>query len=88
MKSPLMERPTLHHVTRRVETHIFLCVLAYHLLVTIEKTFLDQGIHTSWALLREQLGTLPQGAIRGLEDADIICENLVELYRKCILPCA
>ena len=57
MKSPLMERPIFHHLARRVETHIFLCVLAYHLLATVEKTFLDQGIHTSWASLREQLAT-------------------------------
>jgi len=57
MKSPLMERPIFHHLAHRVETHIFLCVLAYHLLVTVEKTFLDQGIHTSWATLREQLAT-------------------------------
>ncbi len=57
MKSPLLERPIFHHLTRRVETHIFLCVLAYHLLATVEKTFLDQGIHTSWATLREQLAT-------------------------------
>ena len=42
---------------RRVETHIFLCVIAYHLLMAIEKTFLDQAIHTSWATLREQLST-------------------------------
>ncbi|MEK7757769.1 MAG: hypothetical protein AAB385_11215, partial [Planctomycetota bacterium] len=41
----------------RVQTHIFLCVLAYHLLVAIEKRFLDQGVHTSWATLREQLST-------------------------------
>jgi transposase len=33
MKSPLSERPIFHQVERRVETHIFLCVLAYHLLV-------------------------------------------------------
>jgi transposase len=57
MKSPLMERPIFHHLAHRVETHIFLCVLAYHLLATVEKTFLDQGIHTSWASLREQLAT-------------------------------
>jgi transposase len=57
MKSPLSERPIFHHLQRRVETHIFLCVLAYHLLVTIEKYFLDQGIHTSWATLRQQLAT-------------------------------
>jgi transposase len=57
MKSPLSERPIFHQLQHRVETHIFLCVLAYHLLVTIEKSFLDQGIHTSWATLREQLRT-------------------------------
>src|SRR5712692_5261262 len=57
MKSPLMERPIFHHLQDRVQTHIFLCVLAYHLLVAIEKRFLDQGVHTSWATLREQLST-------------------------------
>jgi transposase len=57
MKSPLCERPIFHHLERRVETHIFLCVLAYHLLVCIERAFLDQGIHTSWETLRTQLST-------------------------------
>jgi transposase len=57
MKSPLMERPIFHHLKDRVQTHIFLCVLAYHLLVAIEKRFLDHGVHTSWATLREQLST-------------------------------
>lgn len=57
LKSPLMERPIFHHLEHRVQTHIFLCVLAYHLLVTIEKRCLDQGRHTSWATLREQLST-------------------------------
>jgi hypothetical protein len=57
MKSPLMERPIFHHLERRVQTHIFLCVLAYHLLVAIEQRCLDQGRHTSWATLREQLST-------------------------------
>ncbi len=57
MKSPLMERPIFHHLQHRVQTHIFLCVLAYHLLVAIEKRCLDQGVHTSWATVREQLST-------------------------------
>ena len=57
MKSPLSERPIFHQLQHRVEAHIFLCVLAYHLLIAIEKRFLDQGIHTSWATLREQLRT-------------------------------
>jgi transposase len=57
LKSPLCERPIFHHLERRVETHIFLCVLAYHLLVCVERAFLDQGIHTSWETLRRQLST-------------------------------
>jgi transposase len=57
MKSPLAERPIFHHLTHRVQAHIFLCVLAYHLLVSIEKMFLDASIHTSWATLREALST-------------------------------
>ena len=57
MKSPLMERPIFHHLKRRTQTHIFLCVLAYHLLAAIEKRFLDQGIHTSWWSIRQQLST-------------------------------
>jgi transposase len=36
MKSPLAERPIFHHVERRTEAHIFLCVLAYHLLIARE----------------------------------------------------
>lgn len=57
MKSPLSERPIFHHLEHRVETHIFLCVLAYHLLVAVEKMLLDQGIHTSWATIRDALKT-------------------------------
>lgn len=57
MKSPLLERPIFHHLEKRTQTHIFLCVLAYHLLVAIEKRFLDGGVHTSWWTLREQLST-------------------------------
>ncbi len=55
MKSPLAERPIFHHLQRRVETHIFLCLLAYHLLAAIEKTLRDRGCHTSFATIREQL---------------------------------
>jgi transposase len=57
MKTPLMERPIFHHLEHRTQTHIFLCVLAYHLLAVIEQYFLDEGVHTSWATLRDELGT-------------------------------
>src|SRR5450756_2596007 len=57
LKSPLGERPIFHHKEGRVEAHIFLCVLAYYLLISIEKTLLNQGVHTSWATVRETLKT-------------------------------
>src|SRR5437879_13749788 len=57
MKSPLLERPIFHHLEKRTQTHIFLCVLAYHLLVAIEKRFLDRGVQTSWWNLSELLRT-------------------------------
>jgi transposase len=57
MKSPLAERPIFHQLERRVETHIFLCVLAYHLLVAIETTLGDHDQHTSWSTVREVLRT-------------------------------
>jgi transposase len=74
MKSPLAERPIFHQLEHRTRTHIFLCVLAYHLLVAIEKRFLDHGVHTSWWTLRQQLSThqvvtvvLPMGEGRVLK---------------------
>ncbi len=57
MKSPLMERPIFHHLKNRTQTHIFLCVLAYHLLAAIEHRFLQAGVHTSWWTIRQQLST-------------------------------
>src|SRR5262249_29979003 len=55
LKTPWAGRPIFHHLGHRVETHIFLCVLAYHLMVAIETTLLNQGMHTSWATVREQV---------------------------------
>ena len=57
IKTPLAERPIFHHLEHRVETHIFLCVLAYHLMVAIETTLLNRGVHTSWSTVRETLAS-------------------------------
>jgi hypothetical protein len=57
IKSPLSERPIFHQLERRVKTHIFLCVLAYHLMVAIENTLLERGVHTSWWTVRQILRT-------------------------------
>jgi len=57
LKGPLGERPIFHQTDQRVETHIFICVLAYHLLVSIEKMLLDGGVHVSWETVRKDLRT-------------------------------
>ena len=57
MKGPLAMRPVFHQIDRRVETHIFICILAYHLLVTIEKLLQDAGIFSSWETIKKELGT-------------------------------
>jgi len=95
MKSPLAERPIFHHLEQRVETHIFLCVLAYHLLVAIESTLLEQGCHTSWATIRQTLAThqvativLPTdgGKILQIRKGTTPEPEHVELYRLLEVP--
>ena len=95
MKSPLGERPIFHHKQGRVESHVFLCLLAYHLLIAIEKTLLDQGVHTSWATLRETLKThqvctvvLPtqQGPVLRIRRASTPEPVQREIYEKLKIP--
>jgi transposase len=95
MKSPLAERPIFHQIERRVETHIFLCVLAYHLLVAIEKTLLDKGIHTSWGAIRQILKThqvctivLPadNGKVLNIRKASRPEKEHIDLYKLLGVP--
>jgi transposase len=81
MKSPLCERPIFHHLEHRVESHIFLCVLAYHLLVAIETTLVRQEIHTSWAAVRDLLATHAIATIVLPTD-----QNGVLRIRRCATP--
>lgn len=57
LKSPLAMRPVHHQVERRVDTHIFIAVLGYHLLVAIENTMLARGVYSSWETMRDLLRT-------------------------------
>jgi hypothetical protein len=43
MKTPLAERPIFHQREPRIDSHIFLCVIAFHVLAAIEKTKLDRA---------------------------------------------
>ena len=57
MKGPLAIRPIFHQLDKRVETHIFICILAYHLLVTIEKLLQEADIFSSWETIKKELST-------------------------------
>jgi len=57
LKSPLSERPIFHRLETRVQSHIFLCVLAYHLLNAIELTLRRSGESVSWETVKGELST-------------------------------
>ena len=57
LKSELGLRPVHHHIAERVSGHLFITLLAYHLVHTIRHRLRHAGIHDSWATLRNILLT-------------------------------
>lgn len=55
MKSDLGFRPIRHHIERRSDGHLFITVLAYHILHAIRFKLRIKGIHESWSKIRERL---------------------------------
>jgi transposase len=55
MKSDLGFRPIRHHIERRSDGHLFITVLAYHILHAIRFKLRNKGIHDSWSTIRERL---------------------------------
>lgn len=90
LKGTLDLRPIHHRKETRVETHIFLCILAYHLQAAIERTLHQTGDTTSWETLREELTThqvvtvtLPttDGRTLAIRKAGIPERRVREIYR-------
>ena len=54
LKSELGLRPIYHHQSARVDGHLFISVLAYHLVHSLRIQLKAQGIHLSWERLRHQ----------------------------------
>ena len=54
LKSELGLRPIHHHKNARVDGHLFIAMLAYHLVHTLRIQLKAQGIHLSWESLRNQ----------------------------------
>ncbi|MBF0527655.1 MAG: IS1634 family transposase [Deltaproteobacteria bacterium] len=57
MKSNLGFRPVYHQVERRCDGHLFITVLAYHVLQTIRMKLKSHGISHDWATIRSMLST-------------------------------
>jgi hypothetical protein len=90
-----MERPIFDQIERRTQTHIFLCILAYHLLVAIEHRFIQAGVHTSWWTLRQQLSThqivtvvlsAPDGRVLKIRKATTPEPEHLEIYATLRIP--
>lgn len=57
MKSTLGLRPNFHQIENRVDTHMFISVLAYHILHIIEYRLRQKGDHRKWTTIRNVLKT-------------------------------
>jgi len=57
LKSDLGFRPIYHQKEQRSDAHLFISVLAYHLLVSLEHRLRALGDHRSWSTIRKKLST-------------------------------
>ncbi len=57
LKNELGIRPIYHQTDGRTKAHLFIGVLAYHLLVSIEHTLRSHGDHQEWKTIKSVLST-------------------------------
>ncbi len=57
LKSSLGLRPNFHQLEERADAHLFISVLAYHVLHSIEHRLRLSGDHRCWATIRDVLST-------------------------------
>ncbi|OQX96321.1 hypothetical protein B6I21_01310 [candidate division KSB1 bacterium 4572_119] len=57
LKTDLLLRPVFHQKENRSDAHIFITLLAYHLLHSIRSSLKQQGINLSWRQIRDRMST-------------------------------
>ncbi|HZK61052.1 MAG TPA: hypothetical protein VFC41_03180 [Anaerovoracaceae bacterium] len=57
LKSDLGMRPVYHQSKERTEGHLFISVLAYHLLINIERRLREKNDHRKWSTIKTELST-------------------------------
>ena len=91
LKSDLGLRPNRHHIEPRINAHVFISVLAYHLLRFIEYKLQVHGDRRSWQSVKRLLQThayvtvvIPtaQGAVYRLRQPGLAEKSQQDIYRK------
>jgi transposase len=91
LKSDLGMRPVYHQLADRTKGHLFIGVLAYHLLISIEHQLRNKGDHRSWSTVNKQLSTHQRSTVMLTDENDQIhhirvsgmpesCHN--DIYKK------
>ncbi len=57
LKTDLLLRPVFHQKENRSDAHIFITLLAYHLLHSIRSCLKENSIHLSWRKIRDRMST-------------------------------
>jgi len=57
LKTDLGMRPVYHQNKERTEGHLFISVLAYHLLINIERRLREKHDHRKWGTIKTELST-------------------------------
>jgi transposase len=83
MKSSLGLRPNFHQNEERADAHMFISVLAYHVLHVIEHKLHQCGDHRTWATIREILSTHQRLTIEyNVKEHGKVCRNHLRLCSK------
>ena len=91
LKGSLGLRPNYHQLEERVEAHIFISVLAYHLLCWVRRKLRDSGEVRDWKTLRHLLSThslattrlpLEDGRVLHLRKATVPDAEQAQVYQK------
>lgn len=91
LKGSLGLRPNYHQLEERVEAHIFISVLAYHLLCWVRENLRGKGDTRDWKTLRRLLSThslvttrlpLEDGRVLHIRKASIPDAEQAQVYQK------
>lgn len=72
LKTDLGLRPVYHQNSTRTQGHLFISVLAYHLLINIERRLRNNGDTRKWETIKKQLSTHQRTTVIFTDKNDVI----------------